>query len=368
MSRGSLADRVLSRSFRDELERIFNQHNRKVHSEKNVISRDCSTKTRQERRNNLRRSFAELHQLGFHLGSPTSLKQKHLHALAEHWQQKGLAPKTLHGLISNFREFARWTGKRDLVQDISVYCGGREHLIRRTGATEDLSWEAHGIDVPLFLEKVKGIDKRLWLYLCFQRYFGLRTKESIELRPWRATAQGDEHLYVTDGTKGGKHRMVPIRSDRQREIIDFSRELVGQHLNAQLRWPDKTWRQAQAHFYYLMRRLGVTHELMGVSPHGLRHGFLQDEYEHFVGLPAPIKGGSALPENRFEYKRAMLALSLEAGHFREAVTGMYCGSLGHQLRSRKTLSTTYAHHHHPDHNQENQNEEEADKINGKIIR
>lgn len=123
-----------------------------------------------------------------------------------------------------------------------------------------------------------------------QRYFGLRTKESIELRPWRATAMGPDHLYVTDGTKGGKHRMIPIRSDRQRAVILAAKEIVGNRLNTQLRWPDTTWRQAQSHFYYLMRCLGATHEQLGVSPHGLRHGFLQDEYEYYAGVPAPLKG------------------------------------------------------------------------------
>lgn len=362
MSQTSLADQVLSRSFRDELERILNQHNRKVHSKTKVIPRDCSTKTRQERRNNLRRIFADLHQLGFHLNSPTSLKQKHLHALGEYWQKKGLAPKTLHGLFSNLREFSRWIGKRDFVEDISVYCGGREHLVRKTAATEDFSWEGSGIDVSAFLEKAKALDKRLYLYLSLQRYFGLRTKESIELRPWRATAQGDDHLYITDGTKGGKHRMVPIRTDLQREIIAFSLELVGQHMNTQVRWPDITWRQAQSHFYYLMRQLGATRDLLGVSPHGLRHGYIQEEYQRYVGLPAPVKGSTEIPKDRMKYRRAMLALSLQAGHFREAVTGMYCGSLGHQLRTRTTSLTSDAPQEYLNHNQEIQNEEEAKKF------
>jgi hypothetical protein len=165
MSRPSLADRVLSRSFRDELDRILNQYNHKVHSIAKIIPRDCSTKTRHDRRNNLRRAFADLHQLGFHLATPTSLKQKHLHALGVFWQQKGLAPKTLHGLFSNLRELGRWMGNENLVEDISVYCGGREHLVRKTAATEDFSWEGRGVDVSAFLEKAKEVDKRLWLYL-----------------------------------------------------------------------------------------------------------------------------------------------------------------------------------------------------------
>jgi hypothetical protein len=73
---------------------------------------------------------------------------------------------------------------------------------------------------------------------------------------------------------------------------------------------------------------------MGVSPHGLRHGFLQDEYEYFAGVPAPVKKNEKLPESKFQHDLALLATSLQAGHFRPAATGMYCGSLGHKMRSK----------------------------------
>lgn len=135
--------------------------------------------------------------------------------------------------------------------------------------------------------------------------------------------------------------MIPIRSERQRNILHDAKEIVGNRLTAQLRWPDKTWRQAQGHFYYLMRKLGATHEQLGVSPHGLRHGFLQDEYEYYAGVPAPVKATGILPADRMEHKQAMLAVSLEGGHYRESATGMYCGSLGHQLRSKTNPETNF---------------------------
>ena len=257
-----------------------------------------------------------------------------MHVLADYWQKKGLAAKTIHGLFSNVREFTRWIGKDGMIQDISVYCGGREHLVRKNAATVDHSWEACGIDIDMFLETARALDERLWIQLRLQRDFGLRAKEALEFRPHRATVLDEAHIYITDGTKGGRHRVIPIRSDRQRETIAAAKEIVGPHLNAQIRWPDKSWRQAQAHFYYLMRKLGATHNQLGATAHGLRHGFLQDEYLHFAGVPAPIKAAGVHPETRNAHQRAMLAVSLEAGHFRPSATGMYCGSLGHKLRSK----------------------------------
>lgn len=339
MSRTSLADQVLPKRFRDELDRILNQHNQKNHSLVRVIPSDSSRKTRRERRGNLNRIFAELHQLGYRLESPKHLKPKHVQALCSHWLGKGLAPKTIHGLFSNLRAFCRWIGKDGMIGDIGDYAGGREHLKRTTAATKDLSWEAKGIDVEAFIEKAGQLDSRLGLMLQFQRFFGLRAKEAMEIRPWRATALGADHLYVTDGTKGGRHRIIPIRNDHQRAIIEAAKQLVGERLNAQLRWPDTTWRQAQSHFYYLMRQLGATGEQLGITAHGLRHGYLQDEYQRYACVPAPVKEAGILPADRSTHQKAMLAVSLQAGHFRTQATGMYCGSLGHKLRPVQNDST-----------------------------
>ncbi|MBU1364889.1 MAG: integrase domain-containing protein [Gammaproteobacteria bacterium] len=340
MSRTSLADQLLPKRFRDELDRIINHNNQKNHSRLRDIPRDSSRKTRRERRGNLRLIFAQLSQLGYRLESPTHLKPKHVQAVFTHWMEKGLAAKSIHGLFSNLRSFCRWIDKEGMIEDIGVYAGGREHLVRKTAATEDLSWEAQGIDVDKFIQNAGQLDPRLAALLQLQRYFGLRAKESLELRPWRATALGQDHLYITDGTKGGKHRMIPIRTERQREIVDRAKEIVGKQLNAQMRWPDKTWRQAQSHFYYLMGQLGATREELGVTAHGLRHGFLQDEYAYYAGVAAPIKNHGILPTDRLEHKKAMLAVSLEAGHYRESATGMYCGSVGHQLRPKSVPSIT----------------------------
>ena len=46
-----------------------------------------------------------------------------------------------------------------------------------------------------------------------------------------------------------------------------------------------------------------------------------------------------LPADRETHQKAMLAVSLQAGHFRPPATGMYCGSLGHKLRPNRNDST-----------------------------
>lgn len=127
MSRTSLADQVLPKRFRDELDRILNQHNQKNHSQLRIIPRDSSRKTRLERRSSLRLVFAQLRQLGYRLESPVGLKPKHIQALYVYWQKRELAPKTIHGLFSNVRTFCKWIGKDGMVEDIGEYAEGREH-------------------------------------------------------------------------------------------------------------------------------------------------------------------------------------------------------------------------------------------------
>jgi len=345
VSRKSLADKILPERFQDELDRILNQYNGKVHSITKGIPRDCSPKTRLERRSNLRRCFAELYELGFRLESPTSLKQKHAHALACYWREKGLSAKTIHGLFSNLREFCRWINKRGVVLDIYEYFKDDHELIaRKTAAQEDLSWESRGIDLNEIFSLAKEIDPRFELLLRLMRNFGLRVKEAIEFRPAVATALDDEHLLVTHGTKGGKQRIVKIRNERQRQVLQDAKAMVHPHINSRIRWPDKTWKQAQAHFYHLMRRIAATKDLLDISAHGLRHAFLQEEYQLYSGVPAPIKGSTDLP-NHAEHQRAMLAVSMQAGHYRPSISTSYCGSFGHGLRKATKSAVLPLHNH-----------------------
>jgi site-specific recombinase XerD len=283
------------------------------------------------------------------LATPISLKQKHIQALANHWKSKKLSAKTIQGLFSNLREFSRWINKPGLVMNIESYFDNDQaHLVRKTVAQNDLSWESRGIDLSVIFAEARELDPRFEVLLRLMRNFGLRVKEAIELRPALATALDDEHLLVSHGTKGGKQRIVKIRNDLQRQTLMDAKKLLATQNNMRLRWPDKTWKQAQSHFYHLMRRLSATRKSLKISAHGLRHAFLQDEYKFYAGVPAPIKGDASLPKNKQEHQRAMLAVSLEAGHYRPSITTGYCGSFGHKLRRLENPESKDSDNNHDD--------------------
>ena len=336
----SLASKLLSRAFIQECNEIFNEHNHKVHSPGKRVARNCSSATKDARRATILLAFAMLNQLGYTLQSPRHLREKHIQALAEFWAHQKLAARTLHTRISMLRVFACWIGKAGLVRDIENYFSDQNDLIQRhTVATRNLSWNANGITPDDVIDQAKLIDEPMACYLALQEAFGLRVKEAIELRPRKAVDYHGKFFFVTDGTKGGRPRIIPITSDHQREVLDWAIRIADNHQTGRLRWRNRTWKQAQGRYYRLADQLGITKEDLGVTSHGLRHGCAQREYRELTGLPTPIEGGALGQITADIHRRAAIDVSRLLGHGRISVTTAYYGSYAHQLRSSKKVSS-----------------------------
>ena len=69
---------------------------------------------------------------------------------------------------------------------------------------------------------------------------------------WRA--DGDEALLVDDGTKGGRPRVVPIRSQQQRDTLAYLKTQVRTR-NGSLANPALTLKQALTRYYVAMNFL-----------------------------------------------------------------------------------------------------------------
>lgn len=327
----SIADRQLSAPFLANLDRIIERHNRKAFDRRGRPTRDCSYSHRDGRRAMIKQAFGELARLGYRLPDPTALREKHLEALARHWGERKIAVGTLHIRFSALRVFAGWIGKAGLVKDIDDYYPERD-MRRRIAATTNQAWSANGLDPDAVIEKARQLDERLALYLSLQKAFGLRIKEAIMMRPLRAITPDGQHLEVSDGTKGGRPRLVPIDSDERREVIAWAREMANRTRNHCLRWPGLNWEQAQARFYHLMEDLGLTRRQLGVTSHGLRHAYAQTSYRVLTGQPTPVEGGAVGRMNRKTHRDASLNVSKKLGHGRVDVVGFYYGSYGHSLR------------------------------------
>ena len=312
-----------------KLQRIFDRHN---YLRTGSSGKQASTKTQRERRQIILLAFSQLWMLGYKIQQPESLGGKHIERLAKYWQQSGLAARTLHARMSALRVFTRWIKKDGLVKSNETYFP-LEAIARSGVATTNKGWLSTGINPLAIIEKARLIDERLALYLALMYFFGLRVKEAIEFRPLHSLIENGKAIEIHEGTKGGRLRHVPINTPEQLAVLQWACALAKKSPSGRLRWPDMTWRQAQNHFYYLLRgRLKISRKIVGVTAHGLRHGYAQTKYRQLTGLPTPIEGGALGKIDRDTHQVANISVSRALGHSRTAVTSMYYGSYRHALR------------------------------------
>ncbi|MFH4043470.1 integrase domain-containing protein, partial [Acinetobacter baumannii] len=83
-------------------------------------------------------------------------------------------------------------------------------------------------------------------------------------------------------TKGGRARVIPITSDKQRQELKAALVLAK---DGSLIPPEKTYKA------HLATWEKVTNALESGQTHGLRHGYAQDRYLQLMGFPCPAVGG-----------------------------------------------------------------------------
>lgn len=328
----SLADKLLSKPFLGKLERIFDQHNGTRAGKKGG---QCSSETRYHRAVIIRMSLAQLWQLGFRLPEPSSFAGRHIEALMKHWDEQGITVKVLHTRISYLRSFARWIGKDGLVKDVHDYLPDRD-LVRREAAKVNRAWRANGVEPKWVIEQAHVLDERLGVMVALQDAFALRMKEACEMRPAYCLVENGQALEIYEGTKGGRLRRIPLDTEHKRAVFEWARNVAASGRGGRIRWPNLTWKQARRHYYYLLaEKLGVNQKEMGVSSHGLRHGYAQDKYQDLTGLPPPIAGVDLKQVDREKHREAGIHVSRDLGHGRVQVTASYYGSHGHALRKKE---------------------------------
>ena len=364
----SLSEQIVPKSVRDEIDRVIAPHLR-VRASKGGV---CSNKTAYERRLTIHATFAQLWVLGYKLRKLESLSVKHIRALTTLWEHENKSPAFLHNRLSLLRTLCGWLGKRHVVGDLSDYFP-KERTRRVTATDKSLSWEDNGVDADAIIELAKTVDERLAVMLALQHHFGLRTKEAIEFRPLNALVDGGTHLQIYEGTKGGKPRIVPIRTDKERAVYEWSRRVVMGGQSKRLRWPGLTEAQARNRYYHLMeRKLKISKAWRGVTGHGLRHGWAHRNYRVESGFRSPVEqlaakfysGGSVqgpvlmpIPDSvlavktvkqkpvpppgltREAHQQACMATSMALGHGRIDVTPAYYGTYGHGFRTVSPTTT-----------------------------
>ncbi len=96
--------------------------------------------TQSARQETLWREFKELHTLKYHLNDVHEFKERHIRALANTWEARGLSASTIQNRISVFRTFSEWIGKRGMILGSEHYVKNPKNVKRHGVAQTDKTW------------------------------------------------------------------------------------------------------------------------------------------------------------------------------------------------------------------------------------
>jgi integrase len=124
-------------------------------------------------------------------------------------------------------------------------------------------------------------------------------------------------------------------SSVQRAVLKRAQALVPSHYGSMIPPRYERAEQWARHFYHLCRRIGLTKDQLGVTPHSLRHGVLLDLFEVIAGVPAPVRGGSKVPVDAAQEQVAREIVSEFAGHSRPRISSAYLGSRARKRTAKR---------------------------------
>ena len=273
-------------------------------------NRDGSFSTRANRERILELIANQLHELGFKNMHATSLKAKHVSALVARWHKEGIAPGTFKNRMAHLRWWAEKNGTPKVVapSNDAYQIADRVYVTNVSKAIE-LDRER--------LERVNDPYSHVSLEL--QQEYGLRRKESIMMCP--AWADRGDHLVLKScWTKGGRERVIPIRTTEQRRVLDKAKQLAG---NGSLIPKEMRYVEQLKRFETQCQKAGIDHV------HGLRHRYAQARYRELTGWECPANGGpkskQLTPAQKEIDREARMTITQELGHGRAQVTGVYLG-------------------------------------------
>lgn len=197
-------------------------------------------------------------------------------------------------------------------------CGIPERSAIRETAPGAIDRESYSRALAAVVEHV-GERPAAVAGLC--RELGLRSKEASLIDAKSVASQANETgvVSITDGTKGGRPRRVPIVSRNQVEALERAAKAQG---NDRSMIPtDQTWREWREGQLRAARE--IFNEHTGGGLHDLRSSYACDRYCQLTGRDAPVVSGQL--KDRDADREAREAISAELGHGRIDVVNAYVG-------------------------------------------
>ena len=285
----------------------------------------------------------ELRALGYEPTSLAKLKKKHIVALLRAWERQGLTGGTMQNKFSILSQVCKRLRKNDCLPERpeEVLDDPSRYRVRTVACTEK-AVSTHCTDIETLLAKLDGIDPVIGLQVRAMLVYGLRSKEAARLSPHSAD-KGD-HLLITDGTKGGRPRVVSLY-DYKADYDDAAQEVVVWDVKPdpakvellermkRLARPGRSLIPVQFTLAQWRRRLraaaeqcGLTEKELGTTLHGLRHEYICRQAEKIGGLPRALRRIASLTPRQVRRDRvARQLVALDAGHHDTYTTETYYG-------------------------------------------
>ncbi len=286
--------------------------------------RTASLATRKAYIEHLSGTVKGLRSLNINIANMDELTTKQLRRLFQEYEKQERSPGWMANVNTALRRFGIWIGKPDLCPVLEEMVSSPNSAKRIHSALTPKDWEQIGVDTELALQRVEEMCPITGLQLRLAKAFGVRLQEFIMLRIHRSL-RIPGYLEVLEGTKGGRLRVVPIETDEQRELIERVKVIADQNPKGLvMAQPWRSLRQAIDHAYYLLKKAGITKAAMGISAHGLRHGYACKIYKQLTGEDAPVMGGGLV--DPITHKWAVHEISIRLGHSRDDIVSAYIGS------------------------------------------
>lgn len=322
--------------WKSELKAILEMHNKESSDGRKTVS----ILTRRQREAVLYQGFYDLRGMGHKIENVRNFKLKHFKLLLASWEEQGLSPATIQNRISIFRIYADWIGKGNMIGPSVTHASKPENVTRSNIAEVDKSWSTNGIDFDEVLARIDSYDPYTGAQIRMIKAFGLRRLEAICFKPNRHWERHDGSEYgiirVRDGTKGGRERVLMVETEEQYKALQHAKSIAGDQMNRSIGYPRLSLEQAVNRYIYVMSKFGLTKKESGVTGHGLRHQFANEEYEKLTGKLSPVRGGKKGDVDKLADKEARLAVTEKLGHSRLSVTASYYGS--NRARSKPKAS------------------------------
>ena len=272
--------------------------------------RENSYNTQRARRVIVKMMANQLGDMGFTRLKAKNLKEKHALALIDRWKGEGLSAGTLKNRMGVLRWVYEKVGKSwMLTRSNADYGIDNRRYQTNMNKARDLT--------PDSLAQIKSEHVRLSVEM--QRAFGLRREEAMKVR----VTWADRGTYLKlegSWTKGGRERIVPIRTQAQRDLLGRVRDLTG---------GGSLIPEGSKYIEHLKLYENQTAAAGLEKLHGLRHAYAQERYRELTGWVAPAAGGPSRvelsDEQRAEDRAARMEISRELGHGREQISVVYLG-------------------------------------------